>query len=396
MDVTRFEELLMRWQDGDASAAEIREFEGLLRDHANLRRALVGSVLLEAGLHRRYTTPAAAAPALPFRKRRWEAAAALLVVAISLFAVGRLLYRGDDPRVVQGEVWSQGAPAAALRDGQAFEVRGLTPATIQFRDGARAILDAGSAGTMPTAAVPLQLSRGGGSFQVDADAAPFRVTTPVGGFSASNAQYWVLLRPPTRKSVKRPELIVETTRGSVDVDAWETRTTVPAGARHVFGPPLPAGGVDYAGLLNKSTMSLSAAIGRAQAAGAGVPVHAEIEEEDGRASFSVGMALENKFREIDLDLKTGQVLQDETEEEDHSRIAAAVKLPLQALIEKALETVAGRAVEAEFELKGGRLRAEIKVYGPDGLREVKLDGETGEILSTKSVESRPEKQEKSK
>lgn len=394
MDATRFEDLLMRWQDGDASAEENREFEGLLRDNPEFRRALVGSVLLEAGLHRRYKPLAQAAA--PSRKRIWEAAAAILVVAVSLFAVGRLMFRADDVRVVSGALWSQGAPASALSDGQAFDVRGLAPATLQLRDGTRVILDAGSAGTLPAGTAPFELSRGSGSFQIDSAAAPFRVSTPAGGFSASNAQLWVLLRPSSRKAVKRPELVVETARGSVDVDAWEIRATVPEGGRRVFGPPLPAGGVDYSGLLDRASYSLSAAVGKALAAGGGVPIHAEIEDEDGRAVFSVGLAVGEKIREIELDLKSGQVAQDEVEEEDRSRIAAAVTLPLQTLIDKALESTAGRAVEAELELKGGRLRAEIKVYGPEGLREVKIDGETGEVLSTKAVEPRAGKKENTK
>jgi len=393
MDATRFEELLMRWQDGDASAAEVSEFEGLLRDHAEFRRALVGSVLLEAGLHRRYAATKAATPA-PARKRTWEAAAAMVVVAVSLFAVGRLIFRGDDVAVLSGAVWSQGVPAASLRAGQAFDVRGLAPATIRLSDGTRAILDAGSVGTLPSGTAPFVLSRGSGSFQVDAAAAPFRVTTPAGGFSTSDAQVWVLLRPSLRKSVKRPELVVETARGRVEVDAWDVQATVDAGSRRVFGPPLPAGGVDYAGLLDRAAFSLSAAIARA--AGTGVPVHAEIEDEDGRATFSIGMAVDDKVREIELDLTTGKVLQEEVEQEDHARIAAAVKIPLAALIDKVLETTAGRAVEAEFELKGGRLRAEIKVFGPDGLREIKADGETGEILSSKAAETHPEKKEHSR
>ncbi|MBV8881609.1 MAG: PepSY domain-containing protein, partial [Planctomycetaceae bacterium] len=56
----------------------------------------------------------------------------------------------------------------------------------------------------------------------------------------------------------------------------------------------------------------------------------------------------------------------------------------QALVDKVLETVPGRAVDAELEMKGGRLRAEIKILGPDGLREIKVDAGTGEILSTET------------
>jgi len=61
-------------------------------------------------------------------------------------------------------------------------------------------------------------------------------------------------------------------------------------------------------------------------------------------------------------------------------------MPLQALLDKVLESVPGRAVEIELELKGGTLRAEIKILGPDGLKEFKADAATGQILSAESKE----------
>jgi len=389
-DFTRFEELLQRWQDGESTGEELREFESLLRSDPACRREFVNVSLLEAGLHRRYAAAATAGATAPrplpvWRRRPWEAAAALIVLTVSLFAVGRLMLRSEAPghRVLGGDVWTLGAPAHVLRDGQSFEVRGLAPATVQLKDGTRVVLDAGSAGSIPPGGAALDLRKGSASFAVDR---PFRVTTPAGSVSAADGQFWIQLRPPTRKPPKelarRPELVVETARGAAEADAWDTRATVAAGQRRVFGPPLPPGGTDYARLLDRASLSLSAAIARAAAAAPGVPVHAELEDEDGRVAFTVGLARGEGVRELAIDPKTGAVLGEEADDEDRARVGAAVTLPLAAVVDKVLEQVPGRAVEAEFELKGGRLRAEVKVFGPDGLREVKADGATGEILKS--------------
>jgi uncharacterized membrane protein YkoI len=392
MDFTRFEALLQRWEDGDATPEEIREFESLLRSDAAFRKELAHSVLLEAGLHRRFAAAKAAGAAPPatrplWRKRSWEAAAALIVLAVSLFAVGRLLLRSEEPahRVLSGEVWTPGAPANVLLDGQSFEVRGLAPATVQLKDGTRAVLDAGSAGSIPAAGPGFELRKGSASFTVET---AFRVTTPVGSITVTNGQFWILLRPTTRKLPKelarRPELIVETTRGAVDVDAWDTRASVAAGQRRLFGAPLPPGGTDYARLLDRVALSLSAAIARATAAAPGVPVHAELEEENGRLAYSIGLVAHGKTRELAIDPKNGQVLEEEADDDDRRAVAAAVTLPLASIVDRVLESVPGRAVEAEFELKGGRLRAEIRILGPEGLKEIKADPATGEILKSES------------
>ncbi|RPH35089.1 MAG: hypothetical protein EHM91_17670, partial [Planctomycetota bacterium] len=88
MDARRFDELLQRWQDGDAGTAELEDLASLLREDPLRRRELVTSIRLELNLHRKYASPKGAAPA---RRRRWEAVAAALVLALSAFLVGRLL-----------------------------------------------------------------------------------------------------------------------------------------------------------------------------------------------------------------------------------------------------------------------------------------------------------------
>jgi uncharacterized membrane protein YkoI len=389
MTLSRFEDLLRGWHDGDAGPAEIAEFEALLKSDPILRKEFVHSILLEAALHRRYVAvkaaEAATAPPRP-RARRWEAAAAMIVLAVSLFAVGRLLTRGEVPahRVLSGEVWSLGAPAHVLREGDTFEVRGLAPATVRLKDGAHLVLDAGSAGLLPPEGSPFELAKGSASCTVER---PFRVVTPAGSLASDGGQFWILLRPSTRKLpqelARKPELVVETTRGSVDVDAWDLRASVGAGQRRIFSAPSAGGKTDWARLLDRTELSLSAAIARAAAAGPGIPIHAELEDEDGRVVYSVGLAVGNKVRELRLDPKTGEVIGEETEDEDRSRIAASLTMPLQALLDKVLESASGRAVEAELEMKGGRLRVEVKVFGPDGLREIKADAATGAILTPK-------------
>lgn len=391
MDAARFEELLRLWQDGQSSPPELNELEGLLRDRRELRQALVGAMLLEDALYRRYAgaheTPRAFDGRIG-RKRIWEGAAAMLAIAVSLVAVTRLLtLRVDAPvaRVISGAVWSKGAPAPSLQSGQAFEIHGLDPATLLLEDGTRVLLDGGSAGRLPGETTPFELTQGSGTFQIAGAGRPVRITTPSGSLSVRDAQFRLALHPFWHKSAKRPELTVEAIQGRVEVDAWDTRATVAAGSRRTFGPPPPSGGIDYRRLLERATFGLSTAVRRALEILGGVPLQAQIEEEDGRQVFSVKVAREKKVREVALDLATGQILEDEEEPEDGSALAAAVGIPLGTLIEKTEAALHGQAVEAEFELHNGRLRAEIKIYSPDGLREVKVDGRSGEILSSKTV-----------
>lgn len=77
---SRFEELLQRWQEGEATTEELAEFEAILKSDARYRRALVSTVRVEAALDR------APAPVARTRRRWLEATAAILLVGIS-FAV---------------------------------------------------------------------------------------------------------------------------------------------------------------------------------------------------------------------------------------------------------------------------------------------------------------------
>jgi uncharacterized membrane protein YkoI len=263
MDRARFEDLLRLWQDGEASPEELRELDELLRRDPSLGRELVTSVLLEVNLYRRYAVQGAAAKA-PSRRRVWEAAAAVLVLAVSAFLVGRVLWMKEDS----------------------------------------------------TAAAP--------------SVAPVKPATP----------------PAPRRRTPAPTPSVAT----------------------------------LVRLLDQSPFSLGQALERASRLDAGVPVNAEIEEEKGSVRLSVTMAAGTRLREIEFDAKTLEVIDEEDEDEDLSGLATALKVPLKTAMEKALEVVPGRVAEVEAEAKGGRVWIEVKVLIDNELREVRIDGVSGEIL----------------
>jgi uncharacterized membrane protein YkoI len=373
MDASRFEELLRLWQDGEASASDQAELAELLKGDPELRREVVLAGLLDVHLYRRYASSPAAR-----KSPRWrplEAAAAVLVFAVTAFLLGHLFLRHEDPahRVAGGEVWSDGTRTSTLLEGHPFDVRGTAPASLRLKDGSLAVLAPGSSG-MLAAGGGVDLARGSGSFSLHG---PHRLTTPAGTLSAADTEVQIVLRKLPR------ELVVDVTRGSAEIESFGRREQLSAGQRRIFGPPMPAGGIDYAKLFDGATLGLFEAIDRATALVPGVPIHAAIEDEDGVPVLSVSVAWEGRVREFDFDVRTGKVLEDDTEEEDRSRLVASLKIPLKAALAKAIESHPGRPVEAEVELKNGRPRIEVKILTDGGIREVQVDGESGDIRGEK-------------
>ena len=259
-DPLRWDELLRLWTDGEASAAELEEFALALRENPERRRELVRSVMVEVNLYGRYAASAGAGAARPKpRSRGWEVAAAALVLAISLFLLGRLFLMKKADSTVAGR-------------------------------------------------------------QAD-------------------------LIPPI--------------------------------------PPLPAPSPAVKKivlLLDRATLGLPQALDAALQKGTGAPVKIELGEEDGKVTWTVVFASERKSREIEIDAVTGKVLEDQLEEGDVSAVAAALKVPLRTAVERALEAVPGRPVEAEAEFKKGRLVVEVTILHEGELRELQVDGENGELL----------------
>jgi uncharacterized membrane protein YkoI len=146
-------------------------------------------------------------------------------------------------------------------------------------------------------------------------------------------------------------------------------------------PPLPAPAVErLLRLLDRATLSLPQAVDIATQSWPGVPVKAELGEDDGKVLWTVVLAFERKVREVEIDATSGRILEAQEEKGDGSAVAAALKVPLRTTVEKALAALPGRPVEVDAELKKGRLVVEVMILVDGELREVRVDGETGDVL----------------
>lgn len=393
MDTERFDELLRTWQEGDASAAELAELESLLRAHPDYRRDLVNSIRLEVELYGKYSTsPAAERPqaglhalpaARPFRRMRaLESMAAVLTVAVSLLAVSYFLYRyqaEDSPyRVAQGEVYVDGTPARSFAENAPFEVRGLTPALIELKDGSRLVLVPGSAGLLrrdgEAARQVFVLSRGGGKFAVGANSRPFRVEGPEGSVSASAADFSVQLQ--------LPGFSVAVAAGDVEVEYAGARHGLRARENVQYGLP-PSGELTSAREAGKwlraATLTLAEAIEKALAAVPGTPVEAGLDDEDGQITFSVHVAHDGSVTELELDAKTGAVLDRDTDKKDRSKLLAASTTSLAGAVQAALAKVPGDAIDTEAELRDGRAQAAVEILREGKTYEVLVDLAAGTV-----------------
>jgi ferric-dicitrate binding protein FerR (iron transport regulator) len=250
MDPGRFEPLLERYQSGDATPDEVTELEGFLRADPDKRRRLVECFLLEVQLRKVGSSilPVTEKPQTPRGRFRrvvvWvtatAAAVALTVGAVLWFASGRKQLPASE--VLAGRVSVGGGTVERVPAGAWFEVAGDTAAVIRLADGSRAELEPASEaalhGRVGEVREVVELSRGGGAFQVAHGGGLFRVETPAGTVTALGTAFSVRLQP--RRELKtgtkrKPALAVAVTEGSVRVDADGQSVVIAAGQGRVFG-----------------------------------------------------------------------------------------------------------------------------------------------------------------
>lgn len=173
-------------------------------------------------------------------------------------------------------------------------------------------------------------------------------------------------------------LIVRPARvDTATVSAPKTRTFP---AKEKIVNPTPEA-LEYLALLKVARFTLADAIRSALVeTGGGAAIDAGLEDEDGRVVYAVDVALNGKTVEISLDAKTGAVIEKKTENDDHSRLAQAFKLPLADLIESALRSVQGTAVAAELEIEKGRAELHLTILSEGRVRWVALDAASGVLL----------------
>lgn len=370
---SRFDDLLRRWSDRDASVEELAELEGLLRSDARYRRALVRMVRLDVALHARYARSAAPAG----RKgpgRNLPRAAAVLAVGLSLAAASWLLLRSPgDPkawRVASGMLRVAGEPSGRLEPGQAFHT-GPEPVRLALADGILELDPATSGGRETLEA--LRLDRGGVRIRAGD---PLRVETPVATLALRGAHVDIRVHEvPVCADFQLIAGEAEARYGDLAV-------------RLRPGPPLRLGGPrtldrteKTAELLGAAAFDLATALDRVAADVRGVPFEAALEFEEGRPAFAVEVAEGAEFRERTIDAATGEILEDDTEKKDRSALAARIRIPLATAVRAALQAVPGRAVQAACEVRDGTPRARVEVVTPAGSFEVVVDLDRGHVAS---------------
>lgn len=391
MDKTRFDELLRLWQDGDAPPEQLGELEAILRDNPNLRRELVGSVLLEVGLYSKFagSERAASAPAAPGAAprpvRRLERIAAALAIGVSLFAVAYFLFRppAGDHAILAGQVWVDGSSVRALADGASFEVRGETSARIRLKDGPVLTLGSGTSGALRGGR--FEITRGGGSFEVRSGA--LRVDAPAGSVTAASALFTLRLEERVRPAA----LSLTVSSGTVDIEYAGLKHRHGTGAEIVYGLPVsgePTPAAFAEKLIGEARLTLAEAIDKALELGPGAAVDAKLEDDDGQVVFALNVARGSKLREIDLDAKTGAKIEDDGESDDRSRLVAASKLTLKEAVAAALDRVPGRAVSAQSVLLYGRAQTRVEVLHENRVFEVVVDLGSGNVFCVAAGESK--------
>lgn len=345
---SRFDDLLRLWRDGEASAEELAELEGLLRGDARYRRSLARSLRLEVDLYSRYAASRGAAPPAP--RWRLEAVAAVLAVGVSLLAAGAFLLRPE-----------------VFPVGRSIEAAGS--ARLRLQDGPDILLDPGSSGAYVSPGV-FELRRGGAS--VDAGSA-LRLLTPSGAVSGSGFSARVDL----------PGLRVAVGQGRVEVDYDGLRHPLEKGESVLYLPVTERKASDLREAerrVREAKLVLAEAIDKALKKTPGTAVGASLDREDGRIEFTVHVVREGKLRELTLDAR-GAVIDDDGESDDRNAFVAAARIPLREALDAALAKVPGAALEADGELRDGRPRAEVEILSGGRLYEVSVCLETGAILS---------------
>ncbi|MSQ96114.1 MAG: hypothetical protein EXR98_16385 [Gemmataceae bacterium] len=250
MDADRFEMLLDRYQGGEATAEETAELEKLLRDEPTKRRRFVERVLLEVQLRKAFGSnlPMTRPVQTPARSlRRWfvpfAAMAATLLLTVSAF----LAYQWSRPEtlaleLLAGNVTTGGQEAQRIAAGEWFEVVGASPAVLRLTDGSRAEFEPTSKALIQRdpgdARQAIELTQGGGKFQVVHGGGVFQVKTPVGNVTALGTAFSVKLQPQRKgKADAKGKLAMNVlvTEGSVRVDAGGKSQILGAGKNRVFG-----------------------------------------------------------------------------------------------------------------------------------------------------------------
>ncbi|MBI3854429.1 MAG: PepSY domain-containing protein, partial [Planctomycetes bacterium] len=142
---------------------------------------------------------------------------------------------------------------------------------------------------------------------------------------------------------------------------------------------------EYAALLKDTKISLSEGIEKGLAeAKEGIVYKAELEG-DKTVHWAVDVSKGAKVLAVDIDAKTGGVVGTDLEDADQSKLAKSAKITILKAIEVALKKTPGKAVSAVLKLNGEDAEFDVKILAKDKLKAVKVDAQSGEIITKKAA-----------
>ena len=138
---------------------------------------------------------------------------------------------------------------------------------------------------------------------------------------------------------------------------------------------------------SKITLTQAIDIAKQNAKGDLVSAKFDYDDDDATSEYEVELVANGTSYEVKIDANTGKVLKTKQETLDKKDIAEysamkQAKVTLTSAMQTASQSVNGKVISAEFELKKGQSLYDIEVIKGNQKYEVSIDANTGKILSS--------------
>jgi uncharacterized membrane protein YkoI len=161
-----------------------------------------------------------------------------------------------------------------------------------------------------------------------------------------------------------------------------------AAATTAFAQPDPD--EDWGKLAKEPKFGILEAIDRGmKTAEKGVMFCAELEPDKGTLVYSLDVVQDKKMRNVVIDARSGEVIEDIMENEDHSKVIKAMKLDLKGGIQAAEKACPGTPIYGILYGSGDRPQIVVKVVADGKMKTVVVNGTTGEAKIVEPVLPKP-------
>ena len=138
---------------------------------------------------------------------------------------------------------------------------------------------------------------------------------------------------------------------------------------------------------SKISLTQAIAIAKQNAKGDLVSAEFDYDDDDATSEYEVELVANGTAYEVKIDANTGKVLKTKQESLDKKDMAEysamnQAKVSLTSAMQTASQSVNGKVISAEFELKKGQSFYDIDVVKGNQKYEVSIDANTGKVLSS--------------